>query len=174
MPGKRVLLGVAALAFPAVAQLFAGPGAEAAGVTTLYYSVPDAPDYVAQIEQAAANWNAAVPGVRLAEGGPATIVFHETDDGAGSSSDSDGHGHGQISLDRQQVVQGFAAARIAAHELGHVLGLADDYNGPCAEVMSGHGPGTACTNAVPDAAEAAQVQRDWAHGLAAGPERRMR
>ncbi|TNC23069.1 snapalysin family zinc-dependent metalloprotease [Amycolatopsis alkalitolerans] len=160
-------LGVALLAGVQLA-----PNASAAGVTTLYYSSAGAPDYVTQIDQAAANWNAAVTDIRLVEGGSATIVFHETDDGQGSYTSTDGHGHGQIYLDRQQVAEGFAPTRIAAHELGHNLGLSDDYSGPCSEIMSGHGPGTSCTNAVPDAAEAAQVQQNWANGFTpAKPEK---
>ncbi|SFJ66407.1 snapalysin [Amycolatopsis sacchari] len=145
--------------------------ANAAPVTTLHYSSTGAPDYVTQIDQAAANWNAAVTDVRLVKGGTATIVFAETDDGRGSYTNTDGHGHGRIYLDKQQVAEGFAVTRIAAHELGHNLGLPDHYSGPCSELMSGHGPGTSCTNAVPDAAEAAKVQQDWADGFAAGDVR---
>ncbi|HET6502243.1 MAG TPA: snapalysin family zinc-dependent metalloprotease [Amycolatopsis sp.] len=145
-------------------------------VTTLYYSSTGAPDYVGQIDQAAANWNTAVDDVRLAKGTgtTATIVFHETNDGQGSYTTTDGHGHGSIYLDVQQVAEGYSVTRIAAHELGHNLGLPDDYSGPCAELMSGHGPGTSCTNAVPSAAEAAQVEQNFANGFAsAGILRRI-
>ncbi|TVT18965.1 snapalysin family zinc-dependent metalloprotease [Amycolatopsis acidiphila] len=175
MLGRRVLVGALAVALPFGVQLGLGASADAAGVTTLYYSSAGAPDYLTQIDQAATNWNAAVSDVRLVKGGSATIVFHETDDGQGSYTSTDGHGHGQVYIDRQQVEEGFAPTRIAAHELGHNLGLPDDYTGPCSEIMSGHGPGTSCTNAVPDAAEAAQVQQNWVNGFAAaGPERAAR
>lgn len=171
MAGRRMLAGALAVAIPFGIQLVAGASADAATVTatvtTLYYSSSGAPDYVAQIDQAAANWNNAVDDVRLEPGGPATIVFHETDDGAGSYTQTDGHGRGDIYLDAQQVAEGFDPTRIAAHELGHNLGLPDDYDGPCSEVMSGHGPGTSCTNAIPDANESAQVEQNWANGFAA-------
>ncbi len=135
-------------------------------VTTLHYNTSDAAGLVSEINQAARNWNNAVSDVRLSSGGSATIVFHETDDGQGSYTTTDGHGHGDIYIDDQQIAQGFDPTRIAAHELGHNLGLPDDYTGPCSEVMSGHGPGTSCKNAIPDAAEAATVEQNFAGGFA--------
>jgi snapalysin len=134
---------------------------------TLYYDASDAPDYVAQIDEAAANWNGLTTNVKLQSGGAATIVIHETDDGQGSYTQTDGHGHGDIYIDKQQVEEGFNPVRIAAHELGHNMGLPDDYTGPCSEIMSGHGPGTSCTNAIPDATEVAQVDDNFANGLVA-------
>ena len=134
---------------------------------TLYYDASGAPDYAAQIDQAAANWNSLTTTVKLQSGGEATIVIHETNDGQGSYTQTDGHGHGDIYIDQQQVAEGFDPTRIAAHELGHNMGLADDYTGPCSEVMSGHGPGTSCTNAIPDADEVAEVDANFADGIAA-------
>ncbi|WAL63022.1 snapalysin family zinc-dependent metalloprotease [Amycolatopsis cynarae] len=167
MDRRRVFAGMLVAATALGTQLGTGSTAQAATVTTLYYSSSGAPDYVAQIDQAAANWNHAVTDVRLVPGSGATIVFYETNDGQGSYTTTDGHGRGQIYLDQQQVAEGYSVTRIAAHELGHNLGLADDYSGPCSELMSGHGPGTSCTNAVPDAQEAAEVQQNFAAGFAA-------
>ncbi|MCU1681822.1 MAG: peptidase [Amycolatopsis sp.] len=163
----RVVVVAMALTVPLGAQLLSAPGADAASVTTLYYSSSDAPDYVAQIDQGAANWNAAVTDVKLVKrDSSATIVIHETNDGQGSYTNTDGHGNGQIYLDSTQVAEGYDVTRIAAHEIGHNLGLPDDYTGPCSELMSGHGPGTSCKNEKPSAQEAATVQRNFANGFA--------
>jgi snapalysin len=132
---------------------------------TICYDATGAPDWVAAITQAAANWNSVTTNVDLVPCDPATVVFHETDDGQGSHSETDGHGNGDIYVDQQQVAQGYDATRIAAHELGHILGLPDDYAGPCSEVMSGGGAGPSCANAMPAASEAAQVDALWADGF---------
>jgi snapalysin len=169
----RVLVLAAAVAVPLGAGLAAAPGAEAAAVTTVYYSSAGAPDYLAQIDQGAANWNAVVTDVRLVKrSSGATIVFHEIHSG-GSYTNTNGHGRGDIYLDTSQVAEGFDPTRIAAHELGHDLGLPDHYTGPCTELMSGHGPGTACKNAKPSAAEAAKVQSLWTGGFAAEETREV-
>ncbi|RSD17236.1 snapalysin family zinc-dependent metalloprotease [Amycolatopsis eburnea] len=163
----RVLARVAALALVAPLALGFAPEASAAAVTTLYYSSSGAPDYLAQIDQGAANWNAAVTDVKLVKRNTsATIKFHEIHSG-GSYTNTNGHGRGDIYLDTSQVAEGYDPTRIAAHELGHNLGLPDHYSGPCTELMSGHGPGTACKNANPDATEAAKVQSLWVNGFAA-------
>jgi snapalysin len=162
----RVLVLAAAVVVPLGAGLTTASAAPAA-VTTVYYNSSGAPDYLAQIDQGAANWNAVVTDVKLVKRSSATVVFHEIHSG-GSYTNTNGHGRGDIYLDTSQVAEGFDPTRIAAHELGHNLGLPDHYTGPCTELMSGHGPGTACKNAKPSAAEAAKVQSLWKNGLAAG------
>ncbi|WP_326834003.1 snapalysin family zinc-dependent metalloprotease [Amycolatopsis rhabdoformis] len=161
----RIAAIALAVAAPLGVGAIAGPAAQAAATTTVYYSSTGAPDYVAQIDQGAANWNAAVTDVKLVKrSSGATVVIHEIHSG-GSYTQTDGHGHGDVYLDTSQVAEGFDPTRIAAHELGHNLGLPDDYEGPCSELMSGHGPGTSCTNAKPSAAEAAKVQQLWRNGF---------
>ncbi|QWF84428.1 snapalysin family zinc-dependent metalloprotease [Amycolatopsis sp. CA-230715] len=165
--GRRAAAGLVIAGAALAAQLLGGGPANAAPtVTTLHYDSSGAPDYVAQIDQGAENWNNAVKNVKLEKGGSATIIIHETHDGKGSYTQTDGHGHGDIYIDSTQVDEGNDPTRIAAHEIGHNLGLPDHYEGPCSELMSGHGPGTSCKNAKPDANESAKVDENFANGLA--------
>ena len=161
----RAMAVAVALSAPLGAQLVAGSTAQAAEAVTLTYAADGAPDYVTQIDAAADIWNNAVANVKLVKGSDATIVFHENNDGQGSYTQTDGHGNGDIYIDVQQVEEGFDPTRIASHELGHNLGLPDHYEGACTEIMSGHGPGTECTNAVPDATESAQVDENFVNGI---------
>lgn len=73
----------------------------------------------------------------------------------------------RVELGAQAVSQGYDKTRIAAHELGHSLGLPDTKPGPCSQLMSGSSAGTACANAVPNATERSRVQNAYANGLAA-------
>ncbi len=68
-------------------------------------------------------------------------------------------------MGRQAVQQGYSVVRIAAHELGHSLGLPDVKPGPCSSLMSGSTGGVSCANTKPNAAEAARVQRNYASAL---------
>jgi snapalysin len=164
---RRLPLGLAATLFPLAG--FVAPAAAAPTVVTLHYDASGITDYTAEVAQAVQNWDTRLQNVQLVKGGNATITLYETD-GGGSYTQTDGHGNGTIHIDRQQVAQGFAPTRIIAHEFGHNLGLDDDYSGPCSEVMSGHGPGISCENAIPDANEVAQADSDFANGF--GPAAR--
>ncbi|MGC0421210.1 snapalysin [Embleya sp. AB8] len=133
---------------------------------TITYDASGAPTYASEIAQSAQIWNSAVTNVQLAPstGGGADFSYTEGDDPQGSYAQTDGHGKGTIFLDHAQN-QEYYSVRVAAHETGHVLGLPDDYSGPCSELMSGGGPGPSCTNTQPDANERAQVDSLWANGL---------
>ncbi|WP_369363083.1 snapalysin family zinc-dependent metalloprotease [Streptomyces sp. CG4] len=140
-------------------------------VVTLTYDASAAGQWAGPIEQAVQNWNAAVHNVRLeptSTPGSADYVYEAT---SGWPQTTLGPifpgGNGDVQLGRQAVDEGYDATRITAHETGHILGLPDHYSGPCSELMSGHGPGTSCTNAKPDAAEAAQVDKNYAGGTRA-------
>jgi snapalysin len=65
-------------------------------------------------------------------------------------------------MGRQAVNEGYHTIRIAAHELGHILGLPDVKPGPCSSLMSGSSAGVDCTNPDPDAAERAAVEDNFA------------
>ncbi|OLF05345.1 peptidase [Actinophytocola xinjiangensis] len=132
--------------------------------TTVYYDDSGAPSYQSQIAQGVANWNNSVSNVQLVENASAaTLDFYEGNDPNGSYAYTDGHGNGYIFLDHTQMGV-YAPVRITAHETGHVLGLPDNYNGPCSELMSGGGPGPSCTNANPNADEIGRVNSLWANG----------
>ncbi|MCX3062328.1 snapalysin [Streptomyces sp. GXMU-J5] len=134
---------------------------------TVTYDASGAPTFQQEIATSVSIWNSSVSNVRLqaAFGGGGDFSYYEGNDPRGSYASTDGHGHGYIFLDYAQN-QEYYSPRVVAHETGHVLGLPDDYSGPCSELMSGHGPGPSCTNDHPDANERARVDQLWANGFA--------
>ncbi|MFE4520211.1 snapalysin [Kitasatospora sp. NPDC056783] len=134
---------------------------------TVTYDTANAPSFTGQISQAAQIWNSSERNVQLQQtGGNGDFSYYEGNDSRGSYASTDGHGHGYVFLDYTQNQQ-YSSLRVVAHETGHVLGLPDDYSGPCSELMSGGGPGPSCTNPYPDGNERSQVDYLWANGLAA-------
>ncbi|MEU6483005.1 snapalysin [Streptomyces sp. NPDC046887] len=133
---------------------------------TVRYSVSNAPSFRSQIANSTRIWNSSVSNVQLQETSSSPdFRYYEGNDSRGSYASTDGHGRGYIFLDYRQNQQ-YNSNRVTAHETGHVLGLPDTYSGPCSQLMSGGGPGTSCTNAVPDSRERARVNQLWANGLA--------
>ncbi|MFJ9694101.1 snapalysin [Kitasatospora sp. NPDC101183] len=132
---------------------------------TVTYDTSGAPSFTGQIANAAQIWNSSVRNVQLQESsGTGDFSYTEGNDSRGSYASTDGHGHGYVFLDYQQNQQ-YDSLRVTAHETGHVLGLPDDYSGPCSELMSGGGPGPSCTNPYPDSNERSQVDYLWANGV---------
>ncbi|NGN68862.1 snapalysin [Streptomyces sp. A7024] len=145
----------------------ANPGVQAVTIT---YSAASAPTFKAQIDRSTQIWNSSVQNVQLQEGSSADFTYREGNDPRGSYASTDGHGNGYIFLDYAQNQQ-YDSTRVTTHETGHVLGLPDNYSGPCSELMSGGGPGPSCTNAQPDANERARVEQLWANGFGAALDR---
>ncbi|MBY8882543.1 snapalysin family zinc-dependent metalloprotease [Actinacidiphila acidipaludis] len=148
-------------------------------VVTLTYDASQAGQWASAIAQGVQNWNSAVHNVHLqpaSSSRTANFVYKATSGWPQTTLGPivPGGSKGQVQLGQEAVTEGYDMTRIAAHETGHIFGLLDDYSGPCSELMSGHGPGTSCTNAKPSAAEAAQVDRNYANRAAAvAPQRRQ-
>ncbi|MEU3708511.1 snapalysin family zinc-dependent metalloprotease [Streptomyces catenulae] len=140
-------------------------------VVTLTYDASGAGKWADAIKKAAENWNTAEHNVHLqpaTSAGSADFVYKAT---SGWPQSTLGPifpgGSGEVQLGEEAVTEGYDLARVVTHETGHILGLPDDYDGPCSEIMSGHGPGPSCTNDKPDATESAQVDQNYARGASA-------
>ncbi|MFJ9704559.1 snapalysin [Streptomyces sp. NPDC101234] len=145
------------------AKRAAQPGGQA---VTVYYDDSQAPSFRSQIASAASIWNSSESNVKLKEASSgADFSYREGNDSRGSYASTNGHGSGYVFLDYTQTRQ-YDSVRVATHETGHVLGLPDDYGGPCSELMSGGTAGTSCTNRYPSAAERSRVDQLWTTGLA--------
>ncbi|NEC20968.1 snapalysin family zinc-dependent metalloprotease [Streptomyces parvus] len=147
------------------------PAAESsAAVVTLRYDDSRAGGWEAAIAAGVASWNANVGNVKLVEAAPGTRAEIQIVATSGWPQATLGPvrpgGQARVELGSQAVTEGHDKTRIAAHELGHSLGLPDTKPGPCSQLMSGSSAGTSCTNAVPNAAERARVESAYAGGLA--------
>ncbi|WP_432061801.1 snapalysin family zinc-dependent metalloprotease [Streptomyces sp. S1] len=162
---------VLAMAGAATAAPAPTPSAAEAAVVTLRYDDSRAGGWEAAIAAGVASWNANVSNVKLVEAAPGTraeIVIVATTGWPQATLGPVRPGRQvRVELGSQAVSQGYDKTRIAAHELGHSLGLPDTKPGPCSQLMSGSSAGTACTNAVPNATERSRVQSAYASGLAA-------
>ncbi|MER6186657.1 snapalysin family zinc-dependent metalloprotease [Streptomyces sp. NPDC001652] len=165
----------AALTLAMASVATAAPAAEhptaQAAVVTLRYDDSRAGGWEAAIAAGVASWNANVSNVKLVEaasGTGAEIVIVATTGWPQATLGPVRPGRQvRVELGSQAVSQGYDKTRIAAHELGHSLGLPDTKPGPCSQLMSGSSAGTACTNAVPNATERSRVQSAYASGVAA-------
>ncbi|EPH41337.1 snapalysin family zinc-dependent metalloprotease [Streptomyces aurantiacus] len=169
-------VAVALTAAPAANALSAPEPATAkdtSAVVTLRYDDSRAAGWEAAITAGVASWNSNVENVKLVEAAPGTRAEIQIVATSGWPQATLGPvrpgGRAQVQLGQQAVTQGHDKNRIAAHELGHNLGLPDTKPGPCSQLMSGSSAGTSCKNAVPDAAEQARVERAYAGGAAHAP-----
>lgn len=175
---RRTLVGLLATT-AMTAGLVAGtaaPQAEAdvgVAVVTLTYSDARAGEFVSAVAQGVAVWNAAVANVRIQKAAPGaradiTVI---ADDGwpRATLGPVRPGGSATVWMGRQAVAEGYSVVRIAAHELGHSLGLPDIKPGPCSSLMSGSTGGVSCTNVNPNASERNRVQSLYAGSRAAEP-----
>ncbi|MBB5873585.1 snapalysin [Allocatelliglobosispora scoriae] len=160
---KRVAVATLAAAAMTLSIQALGPGTATAApavasVRVLYYDASGAGEFVNAVHQGAANWNARVTNVRLERwtSGRTRNVRVLVDNGWPRAY-VNSLGNGTIYMGRQAVTEGHNPTRIAAHELGHILGLPDRRTGVCADLMSGASAGTSCTSAVPNSREIAEV-----------------
>ncbi len=137
---------------------------------TLHYDDSRAGGWEAAIAAGVASWNANVDNVRLVEAAPGTRAEIQIVATSGWPQATLGPvrpgGQARVELGSQAVTEGHDKTRIAAHEIGHNLGLPDTKPGPCSQLMSGSSAGTSCKNAVPNAAEQARVESAYANGTA--------
>ncbi|KUH38241.1 snapalysin family zinc-dependent metalloprotease [Streptomyces kanasensis] len=164
-----LVLAMAGAATAATAPAGESSTAQAAAVT-LRYDDSRAAGWEAAIAAGVASWNANVSNVRLVEAAPGTaaeIVIVATTGWPQATLGPVRPGRQvRVELGSQAVNQGYNKTRIAAHELGHSLGLPDTKPGPCSQLMSGSSAGTACTNATPNTTERSRVQSAYASATA--------
>ncbi|MEE1736838.1 snapalysin family zinc-dependent metalloprotease [Streptomyces sp. BE147] len=134
--------------------------------TTLYYDDTRAPGWEAAITAGVATWNANVSNVKLAKAQPGTRAEIQIVATSGWPQATLGPvrpgGLGRVELGSLAVTEGHDKTRIAAHEIGHNLGLPDTKPGPCSQLMSGSSAGISCKNPVPNAAERSRVESAYA------------
>lgn len=155
---SRMLIAFAAMAMAvlgitvaAPSQAAAEPGPQAALVC---YDVTNAGPFAGYAHDAASIWNGSTNNVDLANCGSNLVIYYTY--GGGSYAVRYSLGVGYVVIDYYQAQQ-YSPLRIMTHEIGHILGLPDNYNGDCSLLMSGGSAGTACTNPYPRSDEAALV-----------------
>ncbi|MFD6567550.1 snapalysin family zinc-dependent metalloprotease [Micromonospora profundi] len=161
---KRLAVASLATALATLGITVANPSPASAAMT-ICYNTSQAGSYASVANQAATIWNNATVNLTLsANCGSNLRIYRIT--GGGSYAVRTSLGNGRVYIDTQQAAQ-YSVLRIMTHEIGHILGLPDNYNGNCSLLMSGGSAGTSCTNAYPSTAEANRVSNLFAGTFAA-------
>ncbi|GAA2809128.1 snapalysin family zinc-dependent metalloprotease [Crossiella cryophila] len=161
---RRLVVGVVTAA-ASLLVVISPAAAETSAVRVIKYDTSQAQEFKAAWDEGARVWNASVRNVRLEPGTPAQIRILA--DNGWPRAQVSGLGRGTVWMGRTAVNDGHHIPRITAHELGHILGLPDRRTGLCVDLMSGASAGTSCKNTNPNAAEKAQVERNFAGGFQA-------
>ncbi|ONI87443.1 metalloprotease [Actinosynnema sp. ALI-1.44] len=168
---RRTLIGVVAgtaLVLPLTATTATAAPAAAPAVlaTTLTYDDSQAAEFKQAVADGANVWNTNVQNVRIvkAQPGQRANIRIVADNGWPRATLGPVRPSGQVTIwmGRQAVQQGYHTVRIAAHEMGHSLGLPDVKPGPCSSLMSGSTGGVNCTSVNPNASEKSRVERNYA------------
>ncbi|HKS48352.1 MAG TPA: snapalysin family zinc-dependent metalloprotease [Amycolatopsis sp.] len=166
---RRTFAGVLAGTVLAVPMVVVAPSAAAAvegQATTLTYDDSQAAEFKSAVAAGVNVWNTSVTNVRIVKAQPGQRVNIQVvaDDDWPRANLGPVRPTGTVTvwIGREAVDQGYYTVRIAAHELGHSLGLPDAKPGPCSSLMSGSTGGVSCTNVQPNASEKAAVQHNYA------------
>ncbi|MEU5722400.1 snapalysin family zinc-dependent metalloprotease [Micromonospora sp. NPDC047738] len=151
---SRILATLAAATMAALGAVTVGSAPASAAVRNVCYNTSQAGPFAGYANQAATIWNNATNNINMAQCGSNLMIYYTY--GGGSYAVRNSLGNGYVVIDYYQAQQ-YSPLRIMTHEIGHILGLADNYNGNCAILMSGGSAGTSCTNPYPSAGEAAAV-----------------
>jgi snapalysin len=136
----------------------ASPDVQAAAVRTLTYNASGAAEFKAAVDQGAQVWNASVVNVRLVSTTSTSANIRIVADDGWPRAQPTSLGNGRVWMGRQATAEGHDPVRIAAHEIGHILGQPDRKPGPCTSLMSGSSAGTSCKNPYPNAREKSEVE----------------
>ncbi|MEV4876221.1 snapalysin family zinc-dependent metalloprotease [Streptomyces cyaneofuscatus] len=142
---------------------------DAAAVVTLRYDDSRAGGWETAIAAGVASWNSNVDNVKLVEAAPGARAEIQIVATSGWPQATLGPvrpgGQVRVELGSQAVTQGHDKTRIAAHGIGHSLGLPDTKPGPCSQLVSGSSAGISCRNAVPNAVERSRVETFYVSGF---------
>ena len=159
-----VAVGLVGLHAPSASAAVDVTAVDVAAVRTLTYNASGAAEFKAAVDQGARVWNSNVVNVRLVSTTSSSANIRIVADNGWPRAQPTSLGNGQVWMGRQATAEGHDPVRIAAHELGHILGQPDRKPGPCTSLMSGSSAGTSCKNPVPNAREKSEVEAAFRSG----------